>query len=93
MSRGRQREDCGWSDGRSSARACPLPSSNLAALDPSLHPALPRPPTQGGEYFSHLKARGRLGEEGARLYAGEVLLMLEHLHSRDIVYRDLKVSW
>ncbi|PRW56166.1 cAMP-dependent kinase catalytic subunit beta isoform X6 [Chlorella sorokiniana] len=44
----------------------------------------------GGEFFSHLKARGKLGEEAARLYAGEVLLMFEYLHSQDIVYRDLK---
>lgn len=26
----------------------------------------------GGEFFSHLKARGKLGEDAARLYAGEV---------------------
>ncbi|PSC72692.1 AGC kinase [Micractinium conductrix] len=44
----------------------------------------------GGEFFSHLKARGRLAEDAARLYAGEVLLMFEYLHSLDIVYRDLK---
>ncbi|KAI3436823.1 hypothetical protein D9Q98_006233 [Chlorella vulgaris] len=44
----------------------------------------------GGEFFSHLKARGKLSEEAARLYAGEVLLMFEYLHSHDIVYRDLK---
>ena len=46
----------------------------------------------GGEFFSHLKSRGRLGEDAARLYAGEVLLMFEYLHAQDIVYRDLKVS-
>lgn len=49
-------------------------------------------PHAGGEFFSHLKARGKLGEEAARLYAGQVLLMFEHLHSLDIVYRDLKAS-
>jgi serine/threonine protein kinase len=46
----------------------------------------------GGEFFSHLKTRGRLAEDAARLYAGEVLLMFEYLHAQDIVYRDLKVS-
>ncbi|KAL4424995.1 hypothetical protein ABPG77_002880 [Micractinium sp. CCAP 211/92] len=44
----------------------------------------------GGEFFSHLKSRGRLSEEAARLYAGEVLLMFEYLHALDVVYRDLK---
>jgi serine/threonine protein kinase len=45
----------------------------------------------GGEFFSHLRARGQLCEEEARFYAAEVLLVLEYLHSKDIVYRDLKV--
>lgn len=45
----------------------------------------------GGEFFSHLKSQGRLGEEAARFYAAEVLLVFEYLHSLDIVYRDLKV--
>ena len=64
-----------------------VPSALTAAsFDPS---HLPRP---GGEFFSHLKARGRLAEDAARLYAGEVLLMFEYLHSLDIVYRDLKVG-
>lgn len=44
----------------------------------------------GGEFFSHLKARGRLTEESARFYAAEVLVMFEYLHTQDIVYRDLK---
>ena len=46
----------------------------------------------GGEFFTHLKSRGRLTEEGARFYAAEVLMMFEYLHSQDIVYRDLKVG-
>ena len=45
----------------------------------------------GGEFFSHLKNKGKLSEEAARLYAGEVLLMFDYLHTQDIVYRDLKV--
>jgi serine/threonine protein kinase len=46
----------------------------------------------GGEFFSHLRARGQLSEEAARFYAAEVLLVFEYLHSKDIVYRDLKVG-
>jgi protein kinase A len=45
----------------------------------------------GGEFFSHLRSRGQLCEEAARFYAAEVLLVFEYLHSKDIVYRDLKV--
>lgn len=54
-------------------------------------PPHPRLPLAGGEFFGHLKTLGKLGEEAARVYAGEVLLMFEHLHAKDIVYRDLKV--
>ena len=45
----------------------------------------------GGEFFSHLRSRGQLAEDVARFYAAQVLLVFEYLHSRDIVYRDLKV--
>lgn len=49
-------------------------------------------PRAGGEFFTHLRARGRLGEDAARFYTAQVLLMLEHLHTQcDVVYRDLKV--
>lgn len=43
----------------------------------------------GGELFFHLN-KGRFPEERARFYIAEILLALEHLHSRNIVYRDLK---
>ena len=46
----------------------------------------------GGEFFSHLRSRGQLSEESARFYAAEVLLVFEYLHSKDVVYRDLKVD-
>ena len=45
----------------------------------------------GGEFFRHLRQRGRLAEDVAKFYAAEVLLAFEYLHSKDIVYRDLKV--
>ncbi|KAL0040640.1 hypothetical protein WJX79_000325 [Trebouxia sp. C0005] len=44
----------------------------------------------GGEFFRHLKARGRLPEDSARFYAAEVLLTVEYLHRQNITYRDLK---
>jgi serine/threonine protein kinase len=44
----------------------------------------------GGELFFHLKRERRFDEERVRLYAAELVLALEHLHARDIVYRDLK---
>jgi len=44
----------------------------------------------GGELFYHLKRERRFDEERVRLYAAELVLAVEHLHQRDIVYRDLK---
>ena len=46
---------------------------------------------RGGEFFRHLRARGRLPENAARSYAAEVVVALEAMHDRGIVYRDLKV--
>ncbi|KAF5835635.1 putative cGMP-dependent protein kinase [Dunaliella salina] len=45
----------------------------------------------GGELFGYLQARGRaLSELHARFYAASVILALQYLHDRDLVYRDLK---
>ncbi|MEW5318671.1 MAG: hypothetical protein WDW38_009876 [Sanguina aurantia] len=44
----------------------------------------------GGEFFTHLRDHGRLREEHARFYVAQVVLALEHLHSKGIAYRDLK---
>ena len=44
----------------------------------------------GGEFFTHLRMSGRLKESAAKICAAEVLLVFEYLHSRDIIYRDLK---
>jgi len=44
----------------------------------------------GGELFFHLGNEGKFSEPRARFYAAEMALALSHLHSHDIVYRDLK---
>mmetsp|Transcript_27046 Transcript_27046/g.23883 ORF Transcript_27046/g.23883 Transcript_27046/m.23883 type:complete len:177 (+) Transcript_27046:68-598(+) len=44
----------------------------------------------GGELYFHLKKEGRFTENKARFYAAEVILAIEHLHKKGIVYRDLK---
>ena len=40
--------------------------------------------------FYHLSRLKRLSESQAKFYFAEILLGLEHLHSLDIVYRDIK---
>eukprot|EP00912_Choanoflagellata_sp_UC4_P002026 UC4_evm1s1295 len=44
----------------------------------------------GGELFVHLQREGTFSVERSRLYAGCLILAMDHLHSCDIVYRDLK---
>lgn len=44
----------------------------------------------GGELFHHLDLEGSFDEATAMFYAANVLLALEFLHSKGIVYRDLK---
>jgi serine/threonine protein kinase len=44
----------------------------------------------GGEVFSHLRKAGRFTNEMTRFFAAEIVLALEYLHSKDIIYRDLK---
>jgi serine/threonine protein kinase len=45
---------------------------------------------QGGEMFSHLKMALRFSEEKAKFFAAEIIIALEYLHSKNIIYRDLK---
>ncbi|KAI0408743.1 Pkinase-domain-containing protein [Xylaria palmicola] len=45
---------------------------------------------EGGELFSLLRKSGRFPNPVAKFYAAEVTLALEYLHSRHIIYRDLK---
>ncbi|KFY91756.1 hypothetical protein V500_04481 [Pseudogymnoascus sp. VKM F-4518 (FW-2643)] len=44
----------------------------------------------GGDCASLIKVLGGLPEDWAKKYLGEVILGVEHLHSRGIVHRDLK---
>jgi len=45
---------------------------------------------QGGELFSILRSQQRFQEPVASFYGATVVSMLEYLHDRKIVYRDLK---
>lgn len=44
----------------------------------------------GGELFSYLRAAGRFAGPTSCFYAAELVCALEYLHSKHIVYRDLK---
>lgn len=44
----------------------------------------------GGELFSHLRKAGRFPNDVSKFFAAEIVLILEHLHKKDIMYRDLK---
>lgn len=46
----------------------------------------------GGELFTHLYQRDRFKEHEVRIYIGEVILALEHLHKLGIIYRDIKLE-
>lgn len=49
---------------------------------------MPSPP----QLFFHLSRERVFTEERARFYGAEIVSALEYLHSRDVVYRDIKVS-
>lgn len=44
----------------------------------------------GGELFFHLSRHRKFRESWTRFYSAELLLTLGHLHSKGIIYRDLK---
>ncbi|EAN99769.1 protein kinase A catalytic subunit 3 [Trypanosoma cruzi] len=44
----------------------------------------------GGEMFTHLRSAGRFPNDVAKFYHAEIVLAFEYLHSKDIIYRDLK---
>lgn len=44
----------------------------------------------GGELFSRLRKDGRFSNDVALFYGCEILLAIQYLHKKEIVYRDLK---
>lgn len=48
-------------------------------------------PSAGGDLHYHLSQHGVFSEADMRFYAAEIILGLEHMHNRFVVYRDLKV--
>ncbi|XP_015221439.2 beta-adrenergic receptor kinase 2 isoform X1 [Lepisosteus oculatus] len=44
----------------------------------------------GGDLHYHLSQHGVFNEKEMRFYAAEIILGLEHMHNRYVVYRDLK---
>jgi len=47
-------------------------------------------PCSGGELFTHMKQERRLDEPSSCFYASCVALALGHMHSRSLIYRDVK---
>ncbi|XP_054711276.1 ribosomal protein S6 kinase alpha-5-like [Uloborus diversus] len=46
----------------------------------------------GGELFTHLYQKDHFTEDQVRIYVGEIILALEHLHRLGIIYRDIKLE-
>lgn len=46
----------------------------------------------GGDLKYHLNKEERFSETRSRFYAAQVLLGLEHIHSKGIIYRDIKLE-
>jgi serine/threonine protein kinase len=44
----------------------------------------------GGELFSHLRRAGRFPNDVAKFFIAEIIIALDSLHQKNIMYRDLK---
>ena len=69
------------------------PPTSPVCLAP--HPPATRCPAlqewvPGGELFHHLDLEGAFDENTAMFFAASVLMALEFLHDKNMVYRDLK---
>ena len=47
-------------------------------------------PVLGGELFTHLRKCSKFAPDKAQFYLAQVCLVFEHLHSKSIIFRDLK---
>lgn len=47
---------------------------------------------RGGQLFQHLSNAKRFPEKQAKFYAMQIALGLGYLHSKDFIYRDLKLE-
>lgn len=47
---------------------------------------------RGGELFTHLYTREHFNENEVRIYIAEIVLAMEQLHMRRIIYRDIKLE-
>ncbi|EAR84156.1 Serine/Threonine kinase domain protein (macronuclear) [Tetrahymena thermophila SB210] len=47
---------------------------------------------KGGELYQYLKRDGRFTESRTKFYIAQLILALGHLHSKNIIYRDLKLE-
>ncbi len=46
----------------------------------------------GGELFFHLNREKRFSEERTRFYIAEIACVIGYLHTRKVIYRDIKVK-
>jgi len=44
----------------------------------------------GGDLSEHLTSQGKFREDIAKIYLCEIILAIEDLHKKDIIFRDLK---
>lgn len=46
----------------------------------------------GGELFFHILKEKKFSQHKTMLYAAQIVLALEYLHNKNIIYRDLKAE-
>jgi len=68
----------------------PFIVKHLCSFQDKAHLCIVMEYLNGGELFRLIRKSHRLSPVVARFFSGEVVLALGHLHSMDIVYRDLK---
>uniref|UniRef100_A0A8C7B9I3 G protein-coupled receptor kinase n=1 Tax=Neovison vison TaxID=452646 RepID=A0A8C7B9I3_NEOVI len=83
---------CRKADTGKMARACHRGSLRSRARRGSAHspPLFILDLMNGGDLHYHLSQHGVFSEADMRFYAAEIILGLEHMHNRFVVYRDLK---